>query len=330
MSYSNNYLDKLIHLVTVEQLSNILRDTKIKPMDDKMDTTDILSFPIVQKIIHSYENELTEQKTCNCKCNEEKNVLLHKEIITNLNEIKRQIVSLQTQIDTINENKAEVVSISLNEKGQTKLTQFSNFTSKEKLIPVKEEHIVLKIEEKSCKNDDDDDECEEVFVDNTKTNVVHEICEDSDDDEEEVEGDDEEEVEGDDEEEVEGDDEEEVEGDDEEEVEGDDEEEVEVEEEEEVEGEEENDSESEVGYEEEEEEIIKEKEEIIKDENENVEKMKDEEIEEEDEEVFEIEIDDVTYFATDEENGILYEADENGEVGKKVGIIKNGEPQFLS
>ena len=49
---------------------------------------------------------------------------------------------------------------------------------------------------------------------------------------------------------------------------------------------------------------------------------------EEDEEVFEIEIDDVTYFATHEENGILYEVDENGEPGKKVGIIKDGEPIF--
>ena len=50
--------------------------------------------------------------------------------------------------------------------------------------------------------------------------------------------------------------------------------------------------------------------------------------EEDSEEVFEIEIDDVTYFATDEENGILYEVDKDGEVGKKVGIIKDGEPIF--
>ena len=53
-----------------------------------------------------------------------------------------------------------------------------------------------------------------------------------------------------------------------------------------------------------------------------------EEEEEEEEEVFEIEIDDVTYYATHEENGILYEVDKDGEVGKKVGIIKDGEPIF--
>ena len=51
-------------------------------------------------------------------------------------------------------------------------------------------------------------------------------------------------------------------------------------------------------------------------------------LEEDEEEVFEIEIDDITYFATDEENGILYEVDKDGDVGKKVGIIKNGEPIF--
>jgi len=50
--------------------------------------------------------------------------------------------------------------------------------------------------------------------------------------------------------------------------------------------------------------------------------------EDEDEEVFEIEIDDDTYFTNNEENGILYEIDENGEPGKKVGIIKDGEPIF--
>ena len=54
----------------------------------------------------------------------------------------------------------------------------------------------------------------------------------------------------------------------------------------------------------------------------------DEDEEEESEEVFEIEIDDIIYFATHEENGILYEATSDGDVGKKVGIIKDGEPIF--
>jgi hypothetical protein len=46
------------------------------------------------------------------------------------------------------------------------------------------------------------------------------------------------------------------------------------------------------------------------------------------EELFEIEIDDVSYFASDEENGILYEITSDGEPGEKIGIMKNGEPIF--
>jgi hypothetical protein len=71
-----------------------------------------------------------------------------------------------------------------------------------------------------------------------------------------------------------------------------------------------------------------------KDEQKEVEEENEHKTEEEEEEessgdeVFEIEIEDVTYFATDEDNGILYEMTSDGDVGKKVGIIKNGEPIF--
>jgi len=83
-----------------------------------------------------------------------------------------------------------------------------------------------------------------------------------------------------------------------------------------VEQEEEEESEEEVATDEEiEEECLEENEKEAEEEN-------------DEEEVFEIEIDDVTYFTTDEDNGILYEVDSDGEVGKKVGIIKNGEPIF--
>ena len=50
--------------------------------------------------------------------------------------------------------------------------------------------------------------------------------------------------------------------------------------------------------------------------------------EEEEEELTEIEIDDVTYFTTNEENGIIYESDKNGEPGKKIGKMVNGEAIF--
>jgi hypothetical protein len=74
---------------------------------------------------------------------------------------------------------------------------------------------------------------------------------------------------------------------------------------------------------------IKEDDKDVEDEEEEKEDDEEEkEDEEEDEEVFEIEIDDVTYFATGEENGVLYEMTKDGEVGKKVGIIKDGDVIF--
>ena len=50
----------------------------------------------------------------------------------------------------------------------------------------------------------------------------------------------------------------------------------------------------------------------------------------EDEEFFEIEIDDVTFCTNDEENGLIYELTEDGEVGDKVGYLKDGEPFFYA
>jgi hypothetical protein len=50
--------------------------------------------------------------------------------------------------------------------------------------------------------------------------------------------------------------------------------------------------------------------------------------EDEEEELFEIEIDDVTYCTNDEENGVIYELNKDGDVGNKVGYLKDGEPFF--
>ena len=56
--------------------------------------------------------------------------------------------------------------------------------------------------------------------------------------------------------------------------------------------------------------------------------MEQEQEQEDEEDLFEIEIDDVLYLANDDENGILYEMTSDGDVGKKIGIIKDGEPIF--
>ena len=49
---------------------------------------------------------------------------------------------------------------------------------------------------------------------------------------------------------------------------------------------------------------------------------------EDEEELIEIEIDDITYCTNNEENGIIYELDKEGNVGKRVGCLKEGDAYF--
>jgi hypothetical protein len=53
-------------------------------------------------------------------------------------------------------------------------------------------------------------------------------------------------------------------------------------------------------------------------------------VEEVEEEFIEIDIDDVTYCTNNEENGFIYELTEDGDVGDKVGYLKDGEPFFYA
>lgn len=60
---------------------------------------------------------------------------------------------------------------------------------------------------------------------------------------------------------------------------------------------------------------------------EEVEEVDEMEVEEdEEEELFELEIKGKTYFVTDENNGIIYEALEDDDVGEMLGNLKNGKP----
>jgi hypothetical protein len=52
--------------------------------------------------------------------------------------------------------------------------------------------------------------------------------------------------------------------------------------------------------------------------------------EEEEEEYIEIDIDDITYCTNNEENGFIYEVTEDGDLGDKVGYLKDGEPFFYA
>ena len=86
--------------------------------------------------------------------------------------------------------------------------------------------------------------------------------------------------------------------------------------------EEEEDEEEDEDEEDEEEEDEQEEEEEVK------EKQEEEEQEEEEEELFEIEIDDITYCTNNEQNGVIYELLEDGEVGEQIGHFVDGEPIF--
>ena len=95
-------------------------------------------------------------------------------------------------------------------------------------------------------------------------------------------------------------------------------------EEEEDEEEEEEEVEVEVEELEEEEEVEEEVEEEEEEEEVEVEEEKEEE------ELFEIEIDDVNYCTNNEENGFIYQMTSDGDVGEKVGYLKQGEPFFYA
>ena len=101
-----------------------------------------------------------------------------------------------------------------------------------------------------------------------------------------------------------------------------DEEEEEVEEEDAEEVEEEEEEEEETKEEEEEEE-----EETKEEEEEEEEETKEEE-EEEGDEVFEVTIQGKTYYTSNEQNGTIYDVDENGDVSMEVGVYKNGVATF--
>ena len=173
----------------------------------------------------------------------------------------------------------------------TELQTFKNSNKPEELLEEEKENIKLEIQESKSEVNSDDDEFTELDDKQEEPIILQEEVEEDEEEDEEEEEEVEEEEEELEEEEVE---EEEVE---EEEV----EEEVEKVEEEEVE------------------EVEVEEEEVEEEEK---------KVEEDEEELFEIEIDDITYCTNNEENGFIYELTEDGEVGKKVGFIKDGEPDF--
>jgi hypothetical protein len=381
MSYQSNNqssLDKLMQMATLEQLNNMIhqmnKNMNANTSSNTNETKDILSLPIVQKVVMAYEDELKIKQSNNCcSCDYQKQVIDYTPLFdTMLSKMSEQyyyynsnLLRVETKVDELfaflerqerSEKQERQDDIPKVDKSQLKLTDFPSFFRKydiidltianevvtsevvtsevvtsevvtsevvtsevvtsetiETFIPIKEENITLKIEEKDMSDaEDSDDVTEDEAVDDAEAVDVDDaeavedppvtrltIEEDEDLNDDEVS----------DEEAVEN--KEAIED-------------VEVNEAVSLEDEAVSVEDEDVSEEESEEEVRTDDEEEEKDE---VKEQEEELDEDEDEEVFEIEIDDVTYFATDEENGILYEVD-NGEVGRKVGIIKDGEPIF--
>jgi cobalamin biosynthesis protein CobT len=287
----------------------------------------------VEKLVGLIEKNTNESPIISPKSNISQSNITVKDYSDEIAKIQEQLVAINSSLLSLSEAIKNVVI------GNNECKHVANPDAK----VVEEEHIRLNIEEKVCCLPTVADTISEI-VDNMNDKDISEAKEDISEAKEDIseaeedisEAEEEEEVEDiseaeEEEEEVE-EEEEEVE---EEEVE---EEEVGVESEEEEakeeEAEEEDISKAEEEEAEEEEDVSEAKEEEEEAEVESEEEVgvdsegEVKESEEEDEEVFEIEIDDVTYYATSEENGILYAVDKDGEVGKQVGIIKDGEPIF--
>ena len=316
-------IEKLIQMASIEHMYSMLQK-----MNDNMKNKEPLNTHN-DNVINNLTTMLLETKNDNKKMSEMIEILNLK-----LNKLKNELTCNNSLVSRVEQMEEELIQIKGNTnnnskylcqqiRGQQLLTSYPGFstTLNNIITPINEEHIKLNIKEKNIGDYKNLDEKDGNNINSTEKEELEEELEEEELEEEELE-------------------EEELE---------------EEEEEEELEEEE-----DEVGTEEELEELEEIEENIIPvdggvrglpvkeniipvDENiipvdENIIPVKENIIPvdggvrglpvEEEEEVFEIEIDDITYFATHEENGILYEIDVDGDVGKKVGIIKDGEPIF--
>ena len=332
MTTTLDNLEKLIQMATIEHMYSMLQKMKIdnstnlkeKENENKPPETSFF-VPLEPFTKFSWEDrDLLKWVKGDCKTSLQSLHYHLKKSMAEIRELTIKVDNLENELSEIKNNTNNNSKFLCQQlRGQQKLTSYPGFSNGTQTENLDNCHIKLKIEEKVVLKEDDEPliiDKEEVAEEEAEEKEVEEEEEKEDEEEEEKEEDEEkEEVEEEDEEKEE----EEVE---EEEVEKEEDEEEEVEEEVEEEEEEVEEEVEEEEVEEEEEEVEEEEEET--EEEVGTEEEKEAEEEEQEEEVFEIEIDDVTYFATHEENGILYEITKDGDVGKKVGIIKDGEPIF--
>ena len=334
MSHLSQNLERLIQMMSIEQLIGLLKQTNTT---NNTTNNDILLSPIVQKVIQEYEQEIKELKSnvsqgTNVSQSTNNVVPIVKDYSDDIAKIHKQLIQINTNLLSLADTIKNITQVnSINHVNSEILTSIPA-----PVTIISGENIRLNIEEKINVDDKEEVEVEELEEDELEEEELEEEELEEEDDEEELE----------EEEEVKVDDknicsvceckvildEDIVVVDDKNHCGACD---PNVIQEEELEEDEVEESEEEVSDKEEEisdnEEEVSEKE--ISDDEEEVEVSDKEQEEEqqvtnEDEEVFEIEIDDVTYYATHEENGILYAVEKDGDVGPQVGIIKDGEPIF--
>jgi hypothetical protein len=313
MSHLSQNLEKLIQMISIEQLLGLVKQNS----SNNKTNTDVLSLPIVQKVVSAYEEEINilntrmntnfnshspSLSTCDVKDYSEDIAKIHDQ----LGAINNSLLQLSEAIKSISFNPATTAATTTAAATTAATTTAATTTATSN----NEENIQLKIEEIKSVNlevevEDSDDESELSDLEEEEEEVSVEEAEEVDEESSEVDEShvyrkrriSEAEVS-------------EAEVSEAEVVSETDESDVEISDDEEESANETNVTEIKA--------VNKEQ----KEEADSVVNL------EEEEEVFEIEIDDVTYYATSEENGILYAVDKDGEVGKQVGVIKDGEPIF--
>jgi hypothetical protein len=315
MTTTLDNLEKLIQMATIEHMYSMLQKMKIdnstnlkekeKENENKPPETSFF-VPLEPFTNFSWEDrDLLKWVKGDCKTSLQSLHYHLKKSMAEIRELTIKVDNLENELSEIKNNTNNNSKFLCQQlRGQQKLTSYPGFSNGTQTENLDNCHIKLKIEEKVVLKEDD----EPLIIDKEEEAEEEEEEEEAEEEEEEVE-----------EEEVEEAEEEEEEEEKEEAV------------EEAVEEEEKEEAEEAVEEEEADEEVdeeVEEEEEETEEEVGTEEEKESEEEEEEEDEVFEIEIDDVTYFATHEENGILYEITKDGDVGKKVGIIKDGEPIF--
>ncbi len=306
MTTTNNEIESII-----AEVSSILRNrlnSLVNNVKNDENNEAVLNLPIVKKVLESVKSNNTN--TTITTTYNDKNDEAIKQLQNDSQSCKEDIKTLTNmclQISrAISDLQSSIANLSDKHNNLTKCVEETT----------KSENIQIKIVEKEKPNIIFIEE-EEEEVDSSTSLELEEASEEEQEEESNEEEIEQEEVAN--EEEIE---QEEVASEEEQEEVASEEEQEEQEEQEEVASEEEQEKQKEVASEEDEE--------VEEQEANKVEHVASEaEDEEGGLEVFEIEIDDVTYFATDEENGDLYEVAEDGDIGKKVGFIKDGEVEFI-